>query len=75
MRRSPSRTTPRRFEFSQFGSGVARSPPGGTHFFQSGEAMGWKFLMFDPTYGGDSGNDHPPTTIYWDLDELYVSTK
>jgi trimeric autotransporter adhesin len=59
----------------QTGAGVAGSPPGGVHFFETGEAMGWKFLMFDPTYGGDSSNDHPPTTIYWDLDELYVSTK
>jgi len=45
------------------------------HFFESGESMGWNFLMFDPTYGGDKATDHPPTTIYWDIDQLYLSTK
>ncbi len=60
----------------QTGSGVAGSPPGGTHFFLSGESMGWNFLMFDPTYGGDASSDHPPSAgIYWDIDDLYVSTK
>jgi uncharacterized protein YjdB len=58
----------------QTGPGVPGSPSGGTHFFLSGESMGWNYLMFDPTYGGDSSNDHPPA-IYWDIDELYVSTK
>jgi hypothetical protein len=58
----------------QTGSG-AGSPPGGTHFFLSGESMGWNYIMFDPTYGGDASSDHPPTSIYWDIDQLYVSTK
>jgi uncharacterized protein YjdB len=58
-----------------FQTGGAGTPPGGMHFFQSGETMGWNYLQFDPTYGGDSANDHPPYDIYWDLDQLYVSTK
>ena len=57
------------------GPGVAGTPSEGMHFFQSGEAMGWSYLMFDPTYGGDASTDHPPTTIYWDIDDLYLSTK
>jgi trimeric autotransporter adhesin len=44
------------------------------NFFLSGEAMGWNYLMFDPCYGGDVASDHPPG-IYWDIDQLYVSTK
>jgi hypothetical protein len=48
---------------------------GGQHFFLSGESMGWNFLMFDPTYGGDQSSDHPPAVMYWDIDQLYVSTK
>jgi hypothetical protein len=56
-------------------SGGAGTPAGGMHFFQSGEAMGWKYLQFDPTYGGDASSDHPPESIYWDIDELYASTK
>ncbi len=59
----------------QTGSGVPGSPAGGTHFFLPGESMGWNYLMFDPTYGGDRSTDHPPTNIYWDIDQLYVSTK
>jgi hypothetical protein len=59
----------------QSGSGVAGSPPSGVHFFLSGEQMGWKYIMFDPSYGGDQATDHPPYEIYWDIDELYVSTK
>jgi hypothetical protein len=58
-----------------FQSGTAGTPPGGMHFFQSGEAMGWNYLQFDPTYGGDQATDHPPYDIYWDIDDLYVSTK
>ncbi|HSY84912.1 MAG TPA: Ig-like domain-containing protein [Gemmatimonadaceae bacterium] len=45
------------------------------NYFLSGESMGWMYLMFDPCYGGDSANDHPPGTLYWDIDQLYVSTK
>jgi hypothetical protein len=59
----------------QTGPGVAGTPAGGMHFFQSGEAEGWSYLMFDPTYGGDQATDHPPDIIYWDIDELYASTK
>jgi hypothetical protein len=45
------------------------------NYFLNGEPMGWMYLMFDPCYGGDSANDHPPGTLYWDIDQLYVSTK
>jgi uncharacterized protein YjdB len=38
-----------------------------------GNQVGWPYLLFDPTYGG--GSHSPPTTMYWDLDQLYVSTK
>lgn len=38
-----------------------------------GNQVGWPYLMFDPTYGG--GNNSPPTTMYWDVDQVYVSTK
>ena len=58
-----------------FQTGGAGTPGGGMHFFLPGEAMGWSFLMFDPTYGGDKATDHPPTSIYWDIDDLYLSTK
>ncbi len=39
----------------------------------SGNQRGWKALVCDPTYGG--GTASPPTTMYWDFDQLYVSTK
>ncbi len=38
-----------------------------------GNQVGWPYLMFDPTYGG--GNNSPPATMYWDFDQVYVSTK
>jgi len=57
---------------SNDGRGV---PSGGIRFFERGESMGWNFIMFDPTYGGDASSDHPPYSIYWDIDQLYVSTK
>jgi uncharacterized protein YjdB len=38
-----------------------------------GNQVGWPYLMFDPTYGG--GTHSPPAAIYWDFDQLYVSTK
>lgn len=44
-------------------------------YFMSGEQMGWNYIQFDPTYGGDVATDHPPYNIYWDIDDLYVSTK
>jgi hypothetical protein len=59
----------------QSGSGVAGSPSGGVHYFLGGELMGWQYIMFDPSYGGDQPTDHPPYEIYWDIDELYVSVK
>jgi uncharacterized protein YjdB len=55
--------------------GSKGTPDGGMRFFEPGESMGYNYLMFDPTYGGDSSNDHPPYLIYWDVDQLYVSTK
>jgi hypothetical protein len=39
----------------------------------SGNKVGWPFLMFDPTYGG--GRHSPPQAMYWDFDQLYVSTR
>jgi uncharacterized protein YjdB len=39
----------------------------------AGNQIGWPYLMFDPTYGG--GTHSPATTMYWDFDQLYVSTK
>jgi hypothetical protein len=39
----------------------------------SGNQAGWRYLMFDPTYGG--GRRSPPSALYWDFDQLYVSTK
>jgi hypothetical protein len=38
-----------------------------------GNNVGWPFLMFDPSYGGAKSS--PPYTMYWDFDELYVSTR
>ena len=49
--------------------------PTNVSYFMSGESMGWQYLQFDPTYGGDVATDHPPYSIYWDIDDLYVSTK
>jgi len=49
--------------------------PTNLSYFMSGESKGWQYLQFDPTYGGDVASDHPPYAIYWDIDDLYVSTK
>jgi hypothetical protein len=49
--------------------------PSNISYFMSGESMGWHYLQFDPTYGGDQPTDHPPYDIYWDIDDLYVSTR
>jgi hypothetical protein len=38
-----------------------------------GNKVGWRYLMFDPTYGG--GRHSPPQPMYWDVDQLYVSTR
>ncbi len=38
-----------------------------------GNQVGWPYLMFDPTYGG--GTHSPPQDMYWDFDQLYVSTR
>jgi hypothetical protein len=39
----------------------------------AGNQVGWPYLMFDPTYGG--GPNAPSQNMYWDFDQLYVSTK
>ena len=39
----------------------------------AGNNVGWPYLMFDPVYGGTKSS--PPYTMYWDLDQLYVSTQ
>ena len=41
-------------------------------FLAAGNAPGWPSLMFDPVYGGVKSS--PPATMYWDVDQLYVST-
>jgi hypothetical protein len=38
-----------------------------------GNQVGWPYLMFDPTYGG--GTHSPVQNMYWDVDQVYVSTK
>jgi hypothetical protein len=38
-----------------------------------GNMVGWPYLLFDPVYGGAKSS--PPTTMYWDFDDLYVSTR
>ena len=38
-----------------------------------GNRAGWPYLMFDPTFGG--GTHHPNQNMYWELDDLYVSTR
>ena len=39
----------------------------------SGNKPGWPYLMFDPVYGGMQSS--PPYTMYWDVDQIYVSTR
>jgi hypothetical protein len=39
----------------------------------AGNRVGWPYLLFDPVYGGMQSS--PPTTMYWDVDGLYVSTR
>jgi hypothetical protein len=56
-------------------AGSGGVPSGGIAYWAGAVPSGWNYLMFDPTYGGDAATDHPPDTIYWDIDELYVSTK
>jgi uncharacterized protein YjdB len=38
-----------------------------------GNNIGWPYLLFQPIYGGVQSS--PPYTMYWDLDQLYVSTR
>jgi Bacterial Ig-like domain (group 2) len=38
-----------------------------------GNRVGWPYLLFQPVYGGVQSR--PPSTMYWDFDELYVSTR
>ncbi len=39
----------------------------------SGNKPGWPYLLFDPVYGGMKSS--PPSTMYWDFNALYVSTR
>ena len=39
----------------------------------SGNKPGWPYLIFDPVYGGTKSS--PPSTMYWDVDQIYVSTR
>jgi trimeric autotransporter adhesin len=46
------------------------------NWLAAGETPGWHELLFDPCYGG--GTSNPPSSspnIYWDFDQLYISTK
>jgi len=46
------------------------------NWLAAGETPGWHELLFDPCYGGGYAN--PPSSspnIYWDFDQLYISTK
>jgi hypothetical protein len=45
----------------------------GVLWLGAGNQVGWKALVSDPTFGG--GTAHPPTTEYWDYDQLYISVK
>jgi hypothetical protein len=45
----------------------------GVLWLAAGNQVGWPYLMFDPTYGG--GTNSPAVNMYWDFDQLYVSTK
>jgi hypothetical protein len=38
-----------------------------------GNNVGWPYLMFDPVYGG--AKSAPPYAMYWDVDQIYVSTR
>ncbi len=39
----------------------------------SGNRAGWPYLMFDPVYGGTKSA--PPTTMYWDVNNIVVATR
>jgi hypothetical protein len=39
----------------------------------AGQKAGWPRVTFVPTYGG--GPAHPPSTMYFDVNQLFVSTK
>jgi Bacterial Ig-like domain (group 2) len=43
------------------------------HYLAAGQTRAWKALLYDPTYGG--GTASPPDDIYWDMNQLFVSTK
>jgi hypothetical protein len=63
------------------GNGVYQSWVDGTQvanysnivWLAAGQTAGWPRIAFVPTYGG--GTASPPATMYWDMDQLYVSTK
>jgi len=43
---------------------------------QGSDSQNWGYIRFEPTYGG--GHNSPPNVtpfLYWDFDELYVSSK
>jgi len=42
-------------------------------FLTSGMTAGWPFWLMDPVYGGVVAR--PPTAMWWDWDQLYVSTR
>ena len=45
----------------------------GIQWLAAGNRVGYPFLIFDPVYGGTVSS--APYAMYWDFDQLYVSTK
>jgi len=45
----------------------------GVLWLAPGNTAGWPYLMFDPVYGGVQSS--PPSLMYWDVDQIYVSTR
>ncbi len=41
----------------------------------AGEAVGWPYLLFDPTFGGAAATVHPLAAMTVDVDSIYVSTR
>jgi hypothetical protein len=54
--------------------GTGGVPNNGILFNRPGDTPGNYFIEFDPTFGGDSSSDHPPSQ-YFDVDDLYISVK
>ncbi len=63
--------------YTAYRNGVQIYTQANVKWLATGQAAGWPYLMFDPTYGG--GNNSPPPApagpVYWDVDSVYVSTK